>query len=97
MEQVPQEQPQGQPSPPDMVRMRNFAQIALARAAYPNLNGNALMKQWNKDGLSTRFSDYFEDAAHSHELALFDAKNPAESQELLKKILNYKKTPENLH
>lgn len=97
MEQAPQGQPQGQPPPPDMLLIRNRAQIALAQAAYPDLDGNALMKQWNKDGLSTRFSDYFEDTVHSHELALFDAKNPGAAKELLNKIRSYQKPPESLH
>lgn len=97
MERVQQEQSQGQPPPPDMMLIRNRAQIALAQAAYPDLAGNALMKQWNEDGLSTHFSDYFEDSAHSHELALFDAKNLAAAKELLNKIRSYKKSPENLH
>lgn len=97
MEQIPQEQPQGQPPPQDMMRMRNMAQIALARAAYPELDGNSLMGRWGADGWSSRFSDYFEDSSHTQELASFDVSDQAATQELLKKIRAYNRTPGSLH
>lgn len=97
MEHTPQGQPQEGVPPPDMMRVRNLAQIALAKAAFPALEGSAALKQWVLDGLSARFSGYFEDSSHTKELISFDPSDPAAAKELLNKIQGYNQTPESLH
>ena len=80
------------------MRMRNMAQIALAKAAYPTLEGNALMQKRSADGWSSRFSDYFDDPSNVSKLVGIDSTtDPAALRALLEAITSYKKPPDNLH